>query len=122
MTELHSPPLARVALRGLCPNCGAGRLFEGWIAFAPQCEACGLDFSSFNVGDGAAAFLIFIVGGIVFAGIIIVSLAFNPPWWVHVLLWLPLTLILTLALLRVSKALLLASEYKNAAREGKVIK
>lgn len=93
-------------------------MFQGVIAFAPKCESCGLDYSTFNVGDGAAAFLIFIVAGIVFAGIIIVSINFNPPWWVHVLLWLPLILILTLVLLRVSKALLLAMEYKNAAREG----
>ena len=118
MSEPVAPPLAQLALRGLCPQCGAGGMFRGIVAFAPKCNSCDLDYSSFNVGDGAAAFLIFIVAGIVFAGIIIVSITFNPPWWVHVLLWLPLTLVLTLALLRVSKALLLAMEYKNAAREG----
>jgi uncharacterized protein (DUF983 family) len=122
MAETTPPTLAQVTLRGLCPRCGAGGLFDGVIAFAPKCKSCGLDYSSFNVGDGAAAFLIFIVAAIVFAGIIVVQVNFNPPWWVHVLLWLPLIFGLTIALLRLSKALLLVIEYKNAAREGKLKK
>ncbi len=122
MAEPIAPPLLAIALRGLCPRCGAGGLFNSLIAFSPKCDSCELDFSAFNVGDGAAAFLIFIVAAIVFAGIIIVEVSFAPPWWVHVILWLPLTLILTVALLRISKALLLALEYHNAAREGTQIK
>jgi len=108
----------RAALGGLCPQCGARGLFSGVITFAPVCKRCGLDFSSFNVGDGAAAFLIFIVAAIDFAGIILVELNFSPPWWVHILLWLPITFGLTLGLLRLSKAALLALEYRNEAREG----
>jgi uncharacterized protein (DUF983 family) len=53
---------------------------------------------------------------------ITVELKFSPPLWLHLLLWLPLTLILTVVLLRVAKALLLALEYKNAAREGRIAK
>ena len=53
------------ALRGLCPRCGDATLFAGLATFAPNCRACGLDFAAFNVGDGPAAFLIFIVGGLV---------------------------------------------------------
>jgi uncharacterized protein (DUF983 family) len=60
-----SPAPADVALRGLCPRCGAKSLFSGLISFAPTCRACGLDIAGFNVGDGPAAFLIFIVGGLV---------------------------------------------------------
>ena len=55
----------RAALQGLCPRCGTKTLFAGLASFAPRCRACGLDFAAFNVGDGPAAFLIFIVGGIV---------------------------------------------------------
>ena len=50
------------ALAGDCPRCGARTLFRSWLGFADRCRACGLDFTSFNVGDGPAAFLIFIVG------------------------------------------------------------
>ena len=108
------------ALRGLCPRCGARTLFAGLATFAPRCRACGLDFAGFNVGDGPAAFLIFIVGGLVVGLAIAVELGLSPPWWVHVLLWLPLATALTVGLLRVSKALLLALEYRHRAREGRI--
>lgn len=116
-----APSLWRVSLFGLCPKCGAPTLFRGWVSFAPNCSRCGLEIQAFNVGDGAAAFLIFFIAAIVFAGVIIVQLSYNPPWWVHVLLWVPLTFVLTLGLLRISKTALLAAEYRNAAREGKRI-
>ena len=114
------PHPAQVALRGLCPRCGARTLFDGLATFAPKCRACGLDFASFNVGDGPAAFLIFIVGGLVVGLAIALELGVSPPWWVHVLLWLPLATLLTVGLLRLSKALLLALEYRHRAREGRI--
>jgi uncharacterized protein (DUF983 family) len=95
-------------------------LFAGVVTFAPRCRACGLDFTSFNVGDGPAAFLIFGVGGLVTALAIWLELAASPPWWLHVLLWLPLTVALTLGGLRVAKAWLLATEYRRAAAEGRI--
>lgn len=114
------PTPAAAALKGLCPRCGASTLFAGLATFAPRCRACGLDFAAFNVGDGPAAFLIFIVGGIVVALAIALELGVSPPWWVHVLLWVPLTAILTVGLLRIAKGLLLALEYRHRAREGRV--
>jgi uncharacterized protein (DUF983 family) len=81
---------------------------------------CGLDFATFNVGDGPAAFLIFVVGGIVTALAIIVELRLSPPWWLHVLLWLPLTAALTIGLLRLGKGLLLGLEYRHRAAEGRL--
>lgn len=118
--EELAPSPATVAVRGLCPRCGSTTLFAGIVTFAPRCRACGLDFASFNVGDGPAAFLIFIVGGIVTALAITVELSLSPPWWVHVLLWLPLTAGLTIGLLRLAKGLLLALEYKHRAAEGRI--
>jgi uncharacterized protein (DUF983 family) len=109
-----------VALRGLCPRCGNRTLFAGLASFAPKCRACGLDFSAFNVGDGPAAFLIFIVGGLVVGLAIALELSVSPPWWVHALLWLPLTAILTVGLLRIAKGALLALEYRHRAREGRI--
>lgn len=96
-------------------------MFRGWISFAEKCPACGLDYSSFNVGDGPAAFLIFIVGTITVVGALIVDGAFSPPWWVH-LVWIPVAAALTIGGLRLSKALLLAQEYRHRAREGRISK
>jgi len=122
MTGTSPPAPLDAALRGLCPRCGATGMFAGFLRFADRCRACGLDYQAFNVGDGAAAFLILIVGAIVSLLAIIVELRWSPPVIVHLLLWIPLTLLLTIGLLRVAKGLLLALEYKNAAREGRIEK
>ena len=90
------------------------------MRFADKCRNCGLDFSGFNVGDGAAAFLILIVGALLTIGAITVELAFEPSFWVH-LVWLPLGLGLTVYGLRFGKGLLLAQEYKHRAREGRLL-
>ena len=95
-------------------------MFHGLIAFAPVCRNCGLDLSVFNVGDGAASFLILIVGAIVTGLAMWLELTRSPPWYVHVALWLPLTIVLTLAMMRVAKAVLLAMEYRHEARQGKL--
>ncbi|QEH79514.1 DUF983 domain-containing protein [Sphingomonas sp. C8-2] len=125
MPEPSAPPPPApfdAALRGLCPRCGAPGLFAGFLRFADRCAGCGLDYRAFNVGDGAAAFLILIVGGLVSLLAILVELKWSPPLIVHLLLWLPLTVGLTVLLLRLAKGLLLALEYKNAARESRIVK
>jgi len=121
MVEAPPAPLDS-AIRGLCPRCGAPGLFVSFLKFASGCRVCGLDFRAFNVGDGAAAFLILIVGAVVSLLAIVVELKYSPPLWLHLILWLPLTIVLTVGLLRIAKGLLLALEYKNAAREGRIVK
>lgn len=116
------PPPIRAGLTGHCPRCDARTLFAGWIKFADRCDACGLDISAFNVGDGPAAFLTLIVGALVAAMAISVELIFSPPFWVHALLWPPVTLALIVGSLRSGKGVLLALEYRNAAREGRIAK
>ncbi len=111
------PGSAEAALFGLCPNCGSRTLFAGWTRFADRCRACGLDLSRFNVGDGPAAFLTMLVGALVVALALTVQLAFGPPWWVHVLLWVPLTVAGVVLGLRIAKAALLQSEFRHRAGE-----
>lgn len=117
---MAEPPLIKSGLKGACPRCGAPTLFESTIRFEPKCSACGLDFSAFNVGDGPAAFLTLILGTIIVTLALIVEMAFEPPFWVHILLWLPLTLLAVIGGLRVAKGMLIASEYRNRAREGRI--
>jgi len=90
------------------------------VGFADRCRACGLDYSGFNVGDGPAAFLIYIVGTVTVVGALVVDGAFSPPWWVH-LIWAPVAAALTIAGLRVSKGWLLAQEFRHRAREGRIV-
>lgn len=118
--QAPATPLVRAALQARCPRCSVGPLFKSWVSFAPRCRACGLDLSAFNVGDGPAAFLILIVGGLVTALALFLQLAASPPFWVHILLWVPLTTALVILCLRLSKAALLVLEYRNQAREGRI--
>lgn len=112
------PDLVPAALFGLCPNCGQKTLFSSITTFADNCRACGLDYDKYNVGDGPAAFLTLIVGGIILALALVVELNYYPPMWVHAVLWMPLTIAAVVGSLRVSKAILLILEHRNQAREG----
>ncbi len=124
MTQPQSgqePPALEAALRGTCPRCGRGPLFAGLVRFRADCPGCGLDYAQFNVGDGPAAFLILIVGAILTVGALVLDGAAEPPWWVH-LIWLPVGLALTAGGLRLAKAWLLGAEYRNRAREGRIVR
>lgn len=114
------PTIVAAGLKGLCPRCGAKTLFVGMIKFAPRCRACGLDFDTFNVGDGPAAFLTLIIGTLVCIAAISFELAVSPPWWLHVIIWVPVTIGLVIVSLRVAKGMLIASEYRNRAEEGHI--
>jgi uncharacterized protein (DUF983 family) len=119
---MHStePQPQVAALKGLCPRCGAGTLFSGIATFSERCRACQLDFSTFNVGDGPAAFLTLLVGALITGLAIALELSMEPPFWLHLLLWLPITTVAVLLSLRFAKGLLLALEYKHRAREGRI--
>ena len=112
------PGIASAALFGLCPRCGGRTLFESAIKFAPQCRSCKLDYGSFNVGDGPAAFITLIVGALIVALAIWIESSFTPPFWVHVVLWVPLTVAAVIWGLRAGKAALLAIEYQRKAGEA----
>jgi uncharacterized protein (DUF983 family) len=92
-------------------------MFAGVIRFAERCRGCGLDYAAFNVGDGPAAFLTLGVGALVVILALWVELAAQPPFWVHIMLWLPLTVLLVVGGLRLAKAALLNREYRAGAAE-----
>lgn len=115
----HVSPLL-AALRGTCPRCGQGPLFKGFLGLRERCEVCGLDYGFADSGDGPAVFIILIVGFIVVGGALVVEVLFQPSYWVHAALWLPLIAILSLGLLRPFKAVLIALQYKHKAAEGRV--
>lgn len=108
--------------QGRCPQCGAPALFASPVRFAASCRSCGLDYGQFNVGDGPAAFLTLIVGGIMLGLALWVEFALHPPIWLHLLLWPVLTIASVVGTLRVAKGALLILEYRNKAREGVVVR
>lgn len=113
-----SPALA--GLLGRCPACGRGRLFKGFIALPPACEACGLDYGFADSGDGPAVFVMLIAGFLALGFVLWFEFTYEPPFWVHLVVSLPVVLIVCLALLRVFKGVLIALQYKHGAAEGRL--
>ncbi len=107
-------------LRGRCPRCGKGKLYRGFLGLKPHCEKCGLDFGFADAGDGPAVFGILIGGFIVVFAAMIVEIVYQPPYWVHASLWLPLVLLVTLGPLRPIKGVLIALQYHHKAAEGRL--
>jgi uncharacterized protein (DUF983 family) len=124
LAEPDSPPVnptpAQVSLGGLCPRCGAKTLFAGMTKFADRCSACGLDLTMFNVGDGPAAFLTLIIGGLLVGVAVTLQLTLEPPLWLLALILIPLAAGGVIGALRIAKGALLALEYRNAAGEGRI--
>jgi uncharacterized protein (DUF983 family) len=116
---LSKPNPLLCGLRGRCPNCGEGFLFEGFLKVAPNCEACGCDFAKADSGDGPAVFVILIAGFAVAFAALFTEFTLHPPIWVHLILWLPGTLILSLALMRPIKGVMLAAQFMNKASEAR---
>src|SRR3954463_6922278 len=116
--------LPQTAIRGLackCPACGVGKLYAGFLTLRPAGENCGLDYAFIDSGDGPAVFIIMIAGAIVVGCALIVEIKYQPPFWLHAALWLPLILATTLLPLRSMKALLIALQFHHKAAEGRLI-
>ena len=124
MPDETSPTVTESALRGIacrCPRCGKGKLYAGFLDLRPNCDCCGLDYAFIDAGDGPAVFVIMIAGAIVVACALIVEVKFQPPFWVHAVLWVPLTLVVTLWPLRAMKSLLIALQFHHKAAPGRLI-
>jgi uncharacterized protein (DUF983 family) len=114
------PPSPYVAgLTGRCPACGKGRLFQNFLSVRQRCESCGFDYSFADAGDGPAIFVILFAGFIVVAAALVVEILYQPPYWLHAVLWGPLILLVTLLPLRAMKGLLIALQFHHKAAEGR---
>ncbi|WP_404405932.1 DUF983 domain-containing protein [Pelagibacterium halotolerans] len=117
MNATPPSPIA-TGLAGRCPRCGEGHLFSGFLTLADTCESCGLDYSFADSGDGPAVLIMFPVGTIVVLLWLLTDALFGFPFIVHILLWFPTTIILSIALLRPFKGVMINLQYKAGARPG----
>jgi uncharacterized protein (DUF983 family) len=97
--------------RGRYPNCGRGRMFRAFLKVADQCPACGEPLHHHRADDAPAYFVIMIVGHLIVPLVFSVEVAFFPPYWVHLAIWLPLTAGLSLALLQPVKGTIVAWQW-----------
>jgi len=103
---------------GRCPNCGEGHLFEGFLKVSPLCEACGFNLAAADSGDGPAVFVILIAGLVAAFGALFTMFAIRSVL-LTLIIWLPLTLIIALLLLRPMKGVMLAAQFMNKASQSR---
>lgn len=92
-------------------------MFQGYLTIRPTCESCGLDLGFAQGSEGPAVFIILIVGFLVVAAAGVTEVLFHPHPMLHLAMWIPATIILSLILLRPFKALMVALHYRNIVHE-----
>jgi uncharacterized protein (DUF983 family) len=99
-------------LRGRCPNCGKGRIFRAFLKVQDQCEACGEELHHQRADDFPAYLVIVLVGHLVVPLVLHVEMTYQPAYWIHAAVWLPLTLALTLLLIQPMKGMVIALQWR----------
>ena len=116
MTSIQMPvPVATAMGRGFkmkCPHCGIGGLFNRFLKIAEHCPACGEEFHHHRADDFPAYLVIVVVGHIIVPAILAVEIAYAPPTWLQLVVWLPLTLIGSLGLLQPTKGAIVGLQWQ----------
>lgn len=112
--------ILRAGALSKCPRCGEGHLFKGFLALAPRCDVCGLDFSFADPADGPAFFVMMGMAIPVTALAVWIELTYDPPFWVHLVTTLPFLMITCILPLRFFKGVLVASQFVHKAEEGRL--
>jgi len=106
--------IARSIFRGIagkCPSCGQGSMFDGFLSVRPACQTCGEELHHQRADDAPPYFTITIVGHIIIPALLAVELLWRPALWIHMALWIPLTILLALVLMRPVKGALVALQW-----------
>ena len=96
-------PLWSALSRGFvarCPKCGLGRLFHGFLKVVDRCNHCGEDLHHHRADDLPAYLVVVIVGHIVIGAFMSFEAVTTLSTWQHLVIWVPLTIIASVALLR----------------------
>ncbi|MCO6186836.1 DUF983 domain-containing protein [Rhizobium sp. L1K21] len=116
------PPIEPISagIKGRCPRCGQGKLFNGLLTVKPSCANCGLDYGFEDSGDGPVVFVLLIMGFLVIGLAFWMEVNFQPPFWLQALIWLPVAVIGGVALTRMLKGVLITLQFANKAKQGKL--
>jgi uncharacterized protein (DUF983 family) len=113
--SLAQTSLAQAVWRGFrmrCPNCGRGRLFGRFLKVVDHCPECGEELFHHRADDFPAYLVIVVVGHLIVPGILAVEIAYRPAYWIHLSIWLPLTIISALGLLQPVKGAIVGLQWQ----------
>lgn len=107
-----TPSGTRSLFRGLlrrCPNCGEGKLFQGYLKQVDRCTACGEDFREVRADDATSWLTILIVGFLLAPLVGVVETHTNWPVGLSIAVWCTAGIALMLAVLPRAKGFLIAA-------------
>lgn len=85
--------------RRRCPSCGARTLFNGYLKVTETCPSCGVPLHLQRADDFPPYITITLVAHIVIPAVLALERTLSPDMWLQMAIWLPVTLLLTLAIL-----------------------
>lgn len=109
-------PVGQAMWRGFlsrCPQCGQGKLFRAFVKPVDECAVCGEDYTHQRADDFPAYITITIVGHIVLGSFLAVETLFVLSNLAHMAIWIPLTVILSIALLQPVKGAIIGLQWAN---------
>jgi uncharacterized protein (DUF983 family) len=116
-------PICRISLFHKCPSCEKGGIYSSLLTVKDKCDVCGFALKEHDAGDGPAFFAMFIVGTIVTLLAVFVEFIYPISILLHMVFWTPVTIIMSIYLLKVMKSFLIAAQYKHNvlgfAKKGK---
>ncbi len=96
-----------------CPNCGRAHLFGRFLKVVDYCAVCEEDYTPQRADDFPAYLVIVVVGHLVVPGLLAVAIAYDPPAWLQLAIWLPITLFASLGLLQPTKGAIVALQWQT---------
>ena len=113
LAERDLGPALVHGLRGCCPACGQGRLFTGYLAVRPACDACGEALHHHRADDAPAWATMLVVGHVMIPLILFVRTLPDLPVLFHSLFWPLVALVLCLLLLRPVKGAIVGWQWAH---------
>jgi len=100
-------------LRGRCPACGEGHMFRAFLKPADHCDVCGEELHHQRADDFPAYLVIIVVGHVVVPALLWMEMAYAPPAWLQLAIWLPVTLFSALGLLQPTKGAIVGLQWQT---------
>lgn len=104
-------PAMKRGFFGRCPHCGEGKLFASYLKTVDRCAHCGEDMHHHRADDLPAYLVVFIVGHVVVGAVMGFMEVTNLSTWQILAIWIPLTIVFALALIRPIKGAIVGLQW-----------